>query len=91
MGWRSFQNIYEENVSAIGEINPSAIRVYSDPATGSLRIEGLTAPAQVTVITAGGQTVWRQTVREGENIPAAHLPQGVYLVNVNGKTFKTKN
>jgi hypothetical protein len=88
MGWRSFQNIYEENVSAIGEINPSAIRVYSNPATASFRIEGLSAPAQVTVISAGGQTVWRQTVGNGESLATGYLPSGVYLVNVNGQTIK---
>ncbi|MDR1372108.1 MAG: leucine-rich repeat domain-containing protein [Dysgonamonadaceae bacterium] len=86
--WREFQNIVEENVSAIGEINPSAIRVYSDPATGSLHIEGLSAPAQVTVINTAGQTVRRQTVADGGNISIAHLPRGVYLIHVNGQTMK---
>jgi hypothetical protein len=66
----------------------NAIRIYPHPADGNFRIEGLTAPAQVTVINTGGQIVWRQTVAGDGNIPTGHLPRGVYLVNVNGKTTK---
>jgi hypothetical protein len=90
--WQDFGTITPLAPTVIdAPANTSTVRVYFDPATGSLRIEGLDAPAQVTVITAGGQIVWRQTVRESESLATGHLPQGVYLVNVNGKTFKTKN
>jgi hypothetical protein len=87
--WKNFGTITPYVPSAINAPQAAnAVRIYFDPATESFRIDGLTAPAQVTVINAGGQTLLRQTVRDGENIPAAHLPQGVYLVNVNGKTIK---
>jgi hypothetical protein len=87
--WGAFGTITAYVPSAIdAPATANAIRIYSDPATGSFRIEGLTAPTQVTVSNANGQTVLRQTVREGENIATGYLPSGVYLVNVNGQTIK---
>jgi hypothetical protein len=87
--WKNFGTITPYVPSAISAPQAAnAVRIYFDPATESFRIEGLTAPAQVTVINAAGQILLRQTVREGENIPAAYLPSGVYLVNVNGQIIK---
>jgi hypothetical protein len=74
---------------------PSAIHapaatpaIHICPAGESIRIEGLIAPTPITVISIGGQTVWQETVTDGERISIAHLPKGVYLVRVNGKTIK---
>jgi hypothetical protein len=90
--WKDFGTITALVPSAIdAPAAASAIRVYSHPATGSFHIEGLTAPAQVTVINTGGQIVWRQTVAGDGSLGTGHLPQGVYLVNVNGQTFKIIN
>jgi hypothetical protein len=87
--WQNFGTITALSPSAIDmPTATSAIRIYSNPATGSLRIEGLTVPAQVTVINTAGQTVWRQTVADGGSLSTAHLPRGVYLVHVNGQTMK---
>jgi hypothetical protein len=88
-GWQNFRIEAYVPLAFDAPSITNVIRVYLDPATESLRIEGLTAPAQVTVNNANGQTLLRQTVRNGESISAAHLPQGIYLVNVNGKTIKT--
>jgi hypothetical protein len=66
----------------------SAVRVYSDPSGESFRIEGLAAPAQVTVIHTNGQIVWQQIVGGDGSVSMAHLPSGVYLVHVNGHTVK---
>jgi hypothetical protein len=87
--WKGFGTITAYVPTAIDvPTAASATRVYSDPAAGSFRIEGLTVPAEVTVINTAGQTVWRQTVADGGNIPIAHLPRGVYLIHVNGQTMK---
>jgi hypothetical protein len=87
--WQNFGTVLASGTSAINTPTAaSAIRVYSNPATGSLHIEGLAAPTQVTVINMSGQTVWRQTVAGDGNISTGHLPRGVYLVHVNGQTMK---
>jgi hypothetical protein len=87
--WKDFGVITAYTPSAINApAAANAIRVHADPATGNFRIEGLAAPAQVAVINTGGQIVWRQTVGDGGSISTAHLPKGVYLVNVNGQTIK---
>jgi hypothetical protein len=87
--WKDFGTITAYVPTAIDmPAATSAIRVYSNPATGSLHIEGLTVPAQVTVINTAGQTVWRQTVADGGSLSIGRLPKGVYLVHVNGQTMK---
>jgi hypothetical protein len=38
-----------------------------------------------------GRIVWRQTVKNGENIAIGHLPQSVYLVKIiSGNQSVTK-
>ncbi|MDR1371646.1 MAG: leucine-rich repeat domain-containing protein, partial [Dysgonamonadaceae bacterium] len=87
--WKDFGTITAYIPDAINAPSAAnAVRAYFDPATGSIRIEGLTAPAQVTVINMGGKTILQQTVAGDGNIPTGHLPRGVYLVNVNGQTVK---
>jgi hypothetical protein len=66
----------------------NAIRIYPNPVTESFRIDGLTAPTPVTVTDVSGRTVLQQTVEGDESIFVGHLPQGIYLVRVNGKTVK---
>ncbi|MDR2058400.1 MAG: T9SS type A sorting domain-containing protein [Dysgonamonadaceae bacterium] len=42
----------------------------------------------VCIIDAGGRAVLQQTVQGEESVFVGHLPQGIYLVRVNGKIFK---
>jgi hypothetical protein len=73
----------------IESVEDSEIKLYPNPVKESFRIAGLTAPTQVTVANVSGRTVWQQTVAGDESISVGHLPQGIYLVRVNGRTVKT--
>jgi hypothetical protein len=85
--WKDF-NIMDD-ATGIDGVARSVVAVRFDPATGNLRIEGLTAPASVIITDLNGRTVFQQTISGNEPIAAGYLPQGVYLVNVNGQTVKT--
>jgi hypothetical protein len=79
-----------ETAIALGieSVESREIRLYPNPVTESFRIIGLTAPTPVTVTNTAGQTVLQQIVNGDESISIRHLPQGVYLVRVNGQTAK---
>jgi hypothetical protein len=70
-------------------VENSEIRLYPNPVRESFRIIGLTAPAQVIIADVSGKRVLQQTVTGDESISVGHLPQGIYLVRVNGRTMKT--
>jgi hypothetical protein len=88
--WQDFGTITAYTPLAINTPSTAtAIHIYSDPATESFHIAGLTAPTPVTVTDVNGKTVLQQTVNGDESISVGHLPQGIYLVRVNGRTVKT--
>ncbi|MDR2058259.1 MAG: T9SS type A sorting domain-containing protein [Dysgonamonadaceae bacterium] len=81
-------------VSGIKDI-PSGkdIVLYPNPVGESFRIGvskdfGDFGEFSVCIIDAGGRAVLQQTVQGEESIFVGHLPQGIYLVRVNEKTFK---
>jgi hypothetical protein len=87
--WQDFGTITEYIPSAINvPSTANALRIYPDPATGSFRIDGLTAPTQVSVTDINGRNVFGKIISVDESIAAGHWPQGVYLVRVNGKNVK---
>jgi hypothetical protein len=87
--WQNFGTITAYTPSAINAPSiTNAIRVYPNPVTESFCIDGITVPTQVTVTDISGKTVLQQTVAGDESISVGHLPQGIYLVRVNGKTVK---
>jgi hypothetical protein len=87
--WQNFRTTMPYVPSAVNApAAANAIRIYPNPATESFRIDGLTASVQVAVTDVNGRPVFRKTVAENEPIAIGHLPQGIYVVNVNGKTMK---
>jgi hypothetical protein len=74
--WREFRYFHPNN--------PTGIEL---PVSESFRND-ISGQIQVIVTNISGQTVWQQTVNSNENISLEHLPQGIYLVTVNGKTRK---
>jgi hypothetical protein len=90
-GWNEFFVIEEDAPIGLGieSIEDSEIRLYPNPVRESFRIAGLTVPTPVTITDVSGKTVWQQTVAGDESISVGHLPQGIYLVRVNGRTVKT--
>jgi hypothetical protein len=53
-----------------------------------LQIQGITKTERVLLLNLKGSILLNRTVQPNENISIAHLPQGIYLLNVGGKTFK---
>jgi hypothetical protein len=74
--------------TGITPVETASWQVYPNPVAESFRIDGITAPTQVTVTDLGGRTVLTQTVAGNEPVATGHLPQGIYLVRINGKTVK---
>jgi hypothetical protein len=89
-GWSEFFTIKEDAplISGIESIESGKVRIYPNPVKESFRIDGLTAQTQVSVTDINGRTVLKQTVEVGESISIAHLPQGIYLVRMNGESMK---
>ena len=54
----------------------------------NIRVSGLDKRAGATVCSTSGTVVARQTVENGQSINVAQLAKGVYVLSVNGKTFK---
>jgi hypothetical protein len=87
--WQDFKIITACTPSAINTpAIANAVRIYPDPSTESFRIDGLTTPTQVSITDISGKTLLQQTVKGEENIFVGHLPQGIYLIRVNGETTK---
>ena len=77
-------------IDAVEEEVAPAVSVYPNPASETVRIEGI-GPAEVQLHNALGQLV--KTVENTNEINVAGLPQGVYLLRIRdeeGKVFTAK-
>ena len=77
-------------IDAVEEEVAPAVSVYPNPASETVRIEGI-GPAEVQLHNALGQLV--KTVENTHEINVAGLPQGVYLLRIRdeeGKVFTAK-
>jgi hypothetical protein len=54
----------------------------------SLLIQGLSKAETVRIFSIKGNMLMSRTVAPSESLSIAHLPKGVYMVNIGGKTFK---
>jgi hypothetical protein len=87
--WKEFGMIIPVGTDAIE--SPAAadgVSIYPNPVAESFRIDGINAPTTVTLTDIGGRAVLTQTIAGGEPVAVGHLPKGVYIVNLNGKTAK---
>ncbi|MDR1562556.1 MAG: leucine-rich repeat protein [Dysgonamonadaceae bacterium] len=64
------------------------VSIYPNPVTESFRINGITAPTEVTLTDLSGRIVLQQTVEAGESVAVGNLPNGIYIVRIEGKTVK---
>ena len=89
-GWQDFKNIVEDadNFSAIENVQISKVTVYPNPVSENFFISGITENTFVTISDINGKIVLKQMVSPNRNISAAHLPSGIYFVNVKNKTVK---
>jgi hypothetical protein len=94
---RASNNVRVSDVVLVGSgtgmvpAGKGSLYVYPNPVAESFRIggsDGSDVALQVCILDASGRTVLRQVVGGGESVAIGHLPQGIYLVRVNGETFK---
>ncbi|MDR1347070.1 MAG: T9SS type A sorting domain-containing protein, partial [Prevotellaceae bacterium] len=74
--------------TGVDRIETQSLKLYPNPVKESFIIEGITENTPVTISDANGNSVLQRTVLPNESIWVSHLPQGIYLVRVNGKTVK---
>jgi hypothetical protein len=95
--WKDFGAILPYEPAAIdAPATENALRIFPNPVGESFRISvpsvssvsNVPKDFEICITDAGGQVVLRQTVGGDESVFVGRLPQGVYLVRVNGKTFK---
>ena len=74
----------------MAEIEADRVEVYPNPATETMRIEGLEA-VEIQVYNALGQLV--KSIQNTNEIDVSGLPEGLYLLRIadtEGKTYLTK-
>ncbi|MDR0574496.1 MAG: leucine-rich repeat domain-containing protein [Tannerella sp.] len=85
--WKGFEMI--AGITAIETLRTeSGVSIYPNPVAESFRIKGVAAPTQATVTDLSGRAVLTQMVEGDEPVAVGHLPRGVYIVRVGGKTVK---
>jgi hypothetical protein len=87
--WKEFlkiEAIQGTNMPEIPEI--SAIQIYPNPVAESFRIKGMEESTVVSILDINGRMVLQRMVNPDEAIEVGHLPKGIYLVNVKGRTTK---
>jgi len=52
------------------------------------QVQGITKAEKVKLINIKGSILLNKVVQPNELVSIAHLPQGIYFINVGGKTFK---
>ncbi len=76
-------------VELITALEPTAptLRVFPNPTAQRLRVEGLSAPTELRLMTPGGQLLRRvRHAPDGTELDLSALPAGVYLLQVNRET-----
>jgi hypothetical protein len=74
--------------TSIAPAEGASLQIYPNPVSESFRIEGASYPAQLTITDLNGRTVLRKNSQVDEPVSIRHLPRGIYLININGKTSK---
>jgi hypothetical protein len=54
----------------------------------NLLIQGLAKPETIRIFNLKGNMLMNRTAMPNESISISHLPKGMYLVNIGGRTFK---
>lgn len=76
------------NPTGIESIDTKAIQIYPNPVTDYVLIKGITQPALVSVYSIQGTALLQREVQPEEAIYVGNLSSGIYLIKVDGKTFK---
>lgn len=78
----------EEKPTAISLAEESSLRVVPNPVKNALRIEGLTQPATVELLSLTGGRIRTLRVAPGESISTRDLSTGVYILRIGSRTIR---
>lgn len=82
----STSNEVDMSLVSVKEVEDEMVVIYPNPFKDELKIVG--SSGFVTIVNLLGEVVYQTTNLRREKIVLDHLVNGVYLVNVNGKTHK---
>ncbi len=77
-----------ESPVGIEQVSAEGVQIYPNPVTDHFRVKGITRPTVVSVYTLQGKLQLQRKVQADEYISAGSLPSGIYLIRVEGTTFK---
>lgn len=70
-------------LTAVNKLSvPNNFRIYPNPTTDKLRIEGNGVPTQITLINITGQEILK--ISNSTSLDVSHLPAGNYLLKIKG-------
>jgi len=72
----------------IEDIATDDLRIYPNPASTYLKIESNREQNHYQIFSMEGRILQTGVCKNGESIGLSTLPQGLYLINVDGQTFK---
>ncbi|MFO7658756.1 MAG: T9SS type A sorting domain-containing protein [Bacteroidales bacterium] len=78
--------IYQDNSTSLNQNRWKEIRVHPNPASESIYIEGLDNAAIRIFDITGKIMLVHEKYSGNEAVPVSHLPKGVYIVILSGKT-----
>jgi len=76
-----------ENLST-QDIGKKDVKIYPNPATDKLYFENLEKPSTVKILNAEGKFIMEKTVEPKGFIDISALPKGVYVVILDGSSYK---
>ena len=78
----------ESNSTTFVVSSGKSVTIYPNPASTSLRIQGIAGKTPLTITDISGKIVLKRTVHSNEIISVEHLPEGIYNIRVADETVK---
>ncbi|MBK8625800.1 MAG: T9SS type A sorting domain-containing protein [Saprospiraceae bacterium] len=84
------QDIFIKNQKSVNVITTSIskIKIFPNPTSSSVKIEGILEPQHFTIFSTMGKAVYGKIVNSGDEIDVAFLPAGLYYINIGTYTGK---
>lgn len=83
------RKILFSGATSVETIESDHIRIYPNPATSFLRISSdLNSDSRYQIFSIDGRLLMSGVCKQEETINISRLPKGLYLIKVDGKTFK---
>jgi len=72
----------------IGNESNASLKIYPNPVTDAFKVEGIDNPAQITLFSESGKTIFMKTISDGESVPVQALVRGIYILRVETESKK---